>query len=215
MKIGKLLDKAKQIASDVDFKNLDNEAKKVKKVVRDKMKEHKIDEKIEKTKEETIKLSDKATNIAQKVYENNKDVLEKPVKAISDIVDKASEHETEIKWVGGIAISIVAPVTTLIAATTLYLISNDEEASDEVIEKAKKIEDDIKNGVVIKKESEWVTLYLNTKERTVEGVIIKGEQRGQTFEDIGLENMKVLSENAPDPETQKYVSIWIKSKESQ
>lgn len=215
MEFKKILNKAKETISEkiseVDFKSLDQEAKKIKKTVRTEMEKHGVDEAISKLKVQSVKLSDNISSKAKDIYEKNKDTLEEPVSKVQKLMEKISEHKEEIKWVGGIAIGIIAPVTTLVAATTIYLFSDDEDenVSDEVKKAAEKLQNDIDSGHIIKKESELVVLLMDRRDKTVKGVFINEKLKGKEFKELGIENMEHLYKTAPDEKTKELVKIWL------
>lgn len=176
-----LLNKAKEKISNIELDKVEDIAKKGKKVVRDQMKEHGVEDYLNKAKEEVKVFSDAVSDSAKGVYEDNKETLEKPVGVVSSVADKVSKHSEELKWAGGIAIAIVAPVTTVVATTAMYLLSDDDEEKKEV-----------KETPVIRSSTSLVEIVVNKETRQIFGKVIAGKQKDRTFEEIGVENMKIL-----------------------
>lgn len=205
-----LLNKAKKAASSIELESVEEMTKKGKKAIRDKMKDYGVEEHIQKAKEEAKIFSDAVSESAKSVYEENKDVLEKPVSKVSGVVNKVSEHSDVIKWAGGILVGIAFPVTTAVAAGAFFLLSdNEDEVTDEQKEELEKHD-------VIRSSTSLVEVIINQKDRTVFGKILTGKQKDRTFEEIGVEGMtELLSQldvenNADHKNTAALISGWLK-----
>lgn len=214
-----LLGKAKEKLDNVDLKSVEEYTKTAKKTVQDEMKKHGVDKVVDKVKKEASIVSQAVSAAAEEVYEENKETLEKPVSKVSGVVDKISEHSEELKWAGGIIAAIAMPVTTAVAGAAIFLLSEDDEnLTDEEKTEKEKVKEVLDGKTVLSTKTSMVELVYNKETKEVYGKILIGKQKDRSFEEVGLDNMKELS-NQLDPENQEHketlnlISGWIKWKE--
>lgn len=214
-----LLNKAKEKIDSVDLKSVEHYSKEAKKTVQSEMKKHGVDKVVTKVKKEAAIVGKAVSQAAEEVYADNKDTLEKPVTAVSGVVNKISKHSEEIKWAGGILAAIVMPVTTAVAGAAIFFLSEDEEdLTESQRAEKKKIEEELKDKDVVSTSTSLVELVYDKKSKQVYGKVLVGAQKDRSFEDIGLEDMKELRsqldmENKDHKETAKLISGWINWKE--
>jgi hypothetical protein len=185
------LDKAKEVAKNVDVDSVKKVANEARSTVQSKMKEHGVDEVIEKVKEEGKIIGKAVSNAANEVYKENEEVLEKPVGMASKAVKKVTKHSEEIKWAGGIVAGVVAPIPTLLATTAIFLLSEDE-----MTEEQKKESEELKKADAQFMTNSYIEVKVDTnqsdKSKIIEGKVLSGSFEGQTFEEIGVDKMKTL-----------------------
>lgn len=214
------MSKAKKKIDEIELDKVEVLAKKGKKVVRDKMKEHGVENYVNIAKEEAKIFSEAVSTSAKAVYEENKEILEKPVSMASDVKNKVSEYSEELKWAGGIAATFVMPVTTLVATTAIFILSDDDYDDSDLSDKEK---EELEKHDVMKASSSMVEVVINKKDNAVAGRIIAGSNKNKTFEEIGLDNMKELVALIPKLEindeeknkTSTLIKGWIAWKEKQ
>lgn len=180
--------KKKMEESEIDLGSVKSVANKARNTVQEKMKEHGVDEVVDKVKKEASVVSKAATTAATEIYKENEEFLEKPVGAISNTWEKVSKHSEELKWAGGIVVGIVAPIPTLIASTAYFLLS-EEEMTEEQKEENEKLK---KQEPMIVKNS-YIEVRVDFESKQMEGLVLTGSMEGKSFEEIGVEKMESLS----------------------
>lgn len=213
-----LMSKAKKTLDELELDKVEDIAKKGKKVVRDKMKEHGVENYVNIAKEEAKIFGEAVSTSAKAVYEENKDVLEKPVGMATDVKNKVSEYSDELKWAGGIAATFVMPVTTLVATTAIFILSDDDYDDSNLSDEEK---EELAKNDVMTASSTMVEVVVNKKENEVAGRILVGSNKDKTFDEIGLENMKELVnqidqldiEEEDKQKTATLIKGWISWKE--
>lgn len=208
-----LMNKAKDLASNIDMQKAEEIAKKGKKAVRSQLKEHGVEDYIDRVKSETAIVKQAVVESAQAVYKENEELLEKPVGIVSDVVDKVSKHSDELKWAGGIAVAVVAPVTTAVASAAIFILSDD----DIMPEEKKQV---IKDLDIIRSETELVEIIVDQKNSKIFGKIRSGKLKDKTFEELGEENMReLLSQldvegNEDHKSTSRLINGWLSWKKT-
>lgn len=181
-----LLNKAKEKIIQTDVTALTDIANQARDKVQTKMKEHNIDEVVNKVKKEGSIISKAVSVAASELYKENEETLEKPVSIVTDAWGKVSKHSEEIKWAGGVVIGVAAPMTTLLASTAYFLLSEDDEDTKKSTNKNKE-----KPPMIVK--NSFVEVVVDFKNKTMEGVVLKGSFADCSFDEVGYENLMNLS----------------------
>lgn len=230
----KLIKKAKEL-------NVDEIAKNTKKTIKQKMKENGIDQEIEKLKKGGQIISEAVKKSAKDVYAENKDTLERPVEIIDGVLKKVSPYKEHLKWTGVVAAGVVMPVSTLIASSVIYILSEDEEDvlnKDDLKTKEEQEKKDTKNETiellnqkepeVIKSNNSLVSININLKTKEITGTVLIGKLKNKSFEEIGVEQMQKLNDSLIDlknntslnisekdiKETKMAINAWLKFKKN-
>lgn len=232
--IKNIIEKTKTFVSSIDKESVEKFAEKARKETQAKLKEYGVDEKIEELKKEGVIIKDSISKSATEVYKENEDLLEKPVAKASEVIKKITEHSTTIKWAGAITAGVVAPVPTLVASSLLYLLSSDEE-KEKITEENKNMVGDVKESAVVKStaemmknkeilpekvvtKNEWVEVTIDLSNKTAFGILKKGNWKGTSFDQMGIDNMKDLANQLPETETaleaKSLINYWVSWKES-
>ena len=222
----------KKVKKEVKNLKVEKITKQTKKIVQEKLKSSGMKKEIENIKKEGDIISKAVKKTASEFYEDNKEQLEQPVEILTETFKKLSPYKDHLKWTGIVVAGITMPISTIVASSVIYLLSEDDtkdkkkkEKNTEIYESIKKetncllTEEDIPEILVTK--NSLVTMEINLKEKTVSGVINTGRFKGKTLDEIGIENVKGLLE-IPDifkeeeaKETKTLINEWLKYKEKQ
>ncbi len=233
-KIKQIKEKASEMTKDIDRDSIEEYARTQKEKVNRAMDDSGLSAKIDVLKVESSKVASAISESAKEVYNENEELLQKPVAEISGLVDKASKHKETFKWIGGITAGIVAPVPTLVATTLIYMLSDDEtkekidkDSENETIDGQNKKKVVSSMVEILEKKEEYpektitetdkVSLEINLKEQTVNGTILMGENKGRSFEEIGTNGMSILlgklnKMESKDHATEKLIQAWLSHK---
>lgn len=197
MKLSEIYKKTKDSIEKIDVKKIRNDSRSK---IQEHLKSSGLDQNIKSAQNKYKELEAIAIKKSNEFYKENEDKLEKPISTISNALNKVSEHKEPLKWAGAIISGIVAPVPTLIASSILFMISSDDEATENIPD-------------VVRTENEWISLLINSKENTTAGIVKKGSFKGKSFDEIGVKNMKILASKLPDTkeaiETKDLIMEWI------